>query len=292
MQDFLGFEAFRGDVAALFDFQRSFASGGPGGAGAKDIDPRKRAPPVWPVRAPAARAQALDASARERRSSEATASVRQQFLAFGDAQNQKRQRRERRRVTLRVGKRDFLLARLEYENRRRERRRRSSWPVIATVSAPAARAMRNASMEAVVVPVCVITMTASLRAERDRVVHQLERLFEVRPESSTGEFAHPTFRHARRVQRSSDADESDALLLAPRHPRRVQFPRAAPARARSIPAVRESLRKCSTDEPCASQAFAFSPLALYWLRSSMWPLILAEQEPECLVTSRNTRWPA
>src|SRR5271163_3139728 len=59
------------------------------------------------------------------------------------------------------------------------------------------------------------------RAKRNRVMHQLKGLFAVRQQAPTRELAHPTLRHARRVQRSPDPHESDALL--PRHGIRRAF---------------------------------------------------------------------
>ena len=42
MENFFGFESFGGDVAALFDFQGAFASGGPAGSCAEENDARER----------------------------------------------------------------------------------------------------------------------------------------------------------------------------------------------------------------------------------------------------------
>ncbi len=42
VQNFFSFEAFRGDVAGLFDFESRFASGRPAHSGAENSDTRKR----------------------------------------------------------------------------------------------------------------------------------------------------------------------------------------------------------------------------------------------------------
>ncbi len=42
MENFFRFESFGGDVAALFDFQGAFASGGPAGSCAEENDARER----------------------------------------------------------------------------------------------------------------------------------------------------------------------------------------------------------------------------------------------------------
>src|ERR1700741_1169957 len=103
MENFFGFESFGGDVAALFDFQRAFASSWPANACAEENDARERCNFLGEIADLRLKCESLPDKFGDSLDCSRVEAGRQKLFALGDAQNHERESGERCGVTFRIG---------------------------------------------------------------------------------------------------------------------------------------------------------------------------------------------